>query len=113
MYTSEGIRISVQAAVVPWDRVQRVRIGGRRATRHVMWVTDEKLRGHGVLPAPGVGGVRRHDVGRVLVADLFEDGQWIDAFALPGQKILSMRPGEDEMPTASLKCSRCGAWLSK
>jgi len=88
MYTSAGIRGKIDPKIViPWDHVRKVHIGGQPVTRHVLTIRPE----HGSFMAPGVGGVRRWgrgDVGHMLVADLYPDGQWIDVFALPGQPVL-------------------------
>ena len=92
MYTSEGIRKARRDAhgrfvVIPWDRVAKIRVehpmgGTQEVTRHTLRITEDMVP----LPAPGVGGVRRHDVGRTLVVDRTKDGDWIDVFALPGQQ---------------------------
>lgn len=61
--------------VFPWTSVRHVRIGRRRATRYTLVVPVEMIP----CAAAGVGGLRRRDVGRTLVVDLYEDGTVIDA----------------------------------
>jgi len=63
--------------VFPWTSVRSVRIGGRRAVRYTLLVTRE------LVPAQthGLGLLRRHDIGRTLVVDIYEDGSVIDVLA--------------------------------
>jgi hypothetical protein len=85
MYTSEGIRGKADPKIViPWDHVRKVHIGGQPVMRHVLTIRPE----HGSFMARGVGGVRRRDVGRMLVVDHYPDHQWVDVFAHPGQPVL-------------------------
>jgi hypothetical protein len=105
MYTAEGIR-TISRGTIPWDEVRKVRIHGKSVVRHVMHITEDKIP----LPAAGVGGVKRHDIGRILVVDRYPDGQWIDAFALPGQKIMTTR---EERTENMIKTAQIAAKYSK
>jgi len=82
MYTPTGYRrVSAlnpkNVRVFPWTTTRRVRIHGRRATRYTLLITADLIP----CAAPGVGGLRRHDIGRMLVVDIYEDGSVIDALA--------------------------------
>ena len=79
LYTPTGYRrVSAlrpfAVRIFPWTTTQRVRIGGRAAFRHELEVTADLVP----CMAPGVGGLRRRDVGRVLVVDVYDDGTVID-----------------------------------
>jgi hypothetical protein len=79
LYTPTGYRrVSTlppfPVRLFPWTTSRRVRIGGRPAFRHELEVTAELVP----CMAPGVGGLRRRDIGRVLVVDVYDDGTVID-----------------------------------
>lgn len=79
LYTPTGYRrVSAlrrgDVRVFPWTTSRRVRIGGRPAFRYELEVTADLVP----CMAPGVGGLRRRDVGRVLVVDVYDDGTVID-----------------------------------
>lgn len=66
--------------VFPWTSSRRVRIAGKPAWRHTLQVTAEMIP-IGRTDVPGVGGLRRIDIGRTLVVDRYDDGTTIDVFA--------------------------------
>ena len=76
-YTPEGlVKGSLRNRVVfPWHSVRRVRFkDGSRATRHEIVISKEMVP----CTAPGVGGLRAHDVGRKLVVDVIDGAGMVD-----------------------------------
>lgn len=61
---------------IPWDsvRVVKLRFSGKRVTRCVKRLTEDMP----AVPSRALGLIRRSDVGRILVVDLYEDGDFID-----------------------------------
>lgn len=52
-----------------WERVRDVRIGGQRATRYEVTLQEKHLR----IILPMGGAVRRTDIGRKLVLDVYHE----------------------------------------
>ena len=88
---------------IAWDEVRKVRLSGGPYERHVLTIREEHVPFGGV----GLGTITRKDVGRVLVADLGEDGHWITAFALPGQQPFGKARHHGDMGSTFLMYRGC------
>jgi hypothetical protein len=57
-----------------FDTIKPVRISGAKALRHILLIREEHIN----IMTLSLGRIGRHDVGRTLVVDVYQDGNQID-----------------------------------
>ena len=66
-----------------WDSIKNVTVGGKDCTRYSVKIGRE----HVGQEAPGVGGIKAFDIGKIYIKDIYPDGNIVDCFALLNQKL--------------------------
>jgi hypothetical protein len=74
LYTKAGVKVGADK-LHPWDRVRKIKLkDGDKCTRCEL-IIREGMK----FDTPGLGPIQPNDLGKVLVVDMYEDGNKIDA----------------------------------
>jgi hypothetical protein len=75
-YTNEGIK--TKSRFFTWDRVEIANIGGNKVERRRIKIR----KGMPVIHTHSLGMITNSDVGRILVVDVYNNGDIIDYFSV-------------------------------